>query len=331
MKKEWAWALLAIAVVGATIALFMMDAPDEPGAALTYDASPHLRMDEDAVCYREAARIPLELDAPQGLAVDGAGKIYVVGEGSLLVLDGSGGLLDRHVVEGSPQCIAVAPDGAVYLGATDHVTALSLEDGTANAWPLLGEGAWLTSLAADDDYVYAADAGNKCVWRYDRAGAVVNAIAGNAEGGGFIVPSHYFDIALDVMGALWVVNPGKLGLEKYRGDGGLISLWHQPGMALDQFPGCCNPTHIAFMSNGSLATSEKGVNRIKVYAADLTFTCAAASPDSLNAGWTAVGDRQATPAIRDLAVDGDDRILALHGPLRSLLVYEATPEDKEVS
>ena len=34
---------------------------------------------------------------------------------------------------------------------------------------------------------------------------------------------------------------------------------------LDRFCGCCNPTDIALLPGGRTVTSEKGINRIKVY------------------------------------------------------------------
>ncbi len=332
MIPDWAWAVLAIAVMGLTFLLFMTDRTAEPGDALLFDVSEYEVVDEEDVRYRETARITLALDAPAGLAVDAEGRIWATGDDTLLMLDGTGRELARHDIGGRPECIAVAPDGTVFLGMRDHVTVFSATGEHRDSWESLGERAWLTEIAADETHVYVADAGNLCVYRYTHDGRLLNVIGErDPDAGipGIVVPSPHLDVALDAMGALWVVNPGRLGVEKYRDDGALLTAWYQPGFGLHQFPGCCNPIHIAFKSNGTLVTAEKGLNRVKVFTADRSFAGIVAPPAHVNAGWNAADFPRDVPPICDLAVDNDDRILVLHGPLRAILVFEPIDAGKE--
>lgn len=328
----WVWALLAVALVALTLVLFMTDRSPEPGAALVYDVSEFEAVADDDIRYRETGRIALALDTPTGLAAAEDNRLFVVGDDVLLVLDRSGREQARHVFGGRPHCVAVAPDHVVYIGMRDRVKVFSESDGLSAAWAPLDEQAWLTSIAADDRYVFVADAGNRRVLRYDRTGGVVNEIGGRTgpeNAPRFIVPSYYLDVLPDGMGALWITNPGRLGIEKYRMDGELLGAWHQPGMAVDKFAGCCNPIHAALKSDGSLVTAEKGLNRVKVFNADRSFAGVVAAPEMLNAGWSAADFPPDPAPIRDLAVDPDDRILVLHGPLRAVLVFEPLPEGEE--
>lgn len=327
MIPDWVWALLAIALVALTLFLFMTDRSPEPGPALVYDVTEFEAVDDGDVLYRETDRLSLSLDTPAGLAVAGDGRLVVVGDEDLVLLDNSGREQQRRPLDGRPHCVAVAPDGLIYIGMRDHVAAFNESDGSTVVWASLDERAWLTSVVADERYVYVADSGNKRVLRYDRSGRLLNEIGGRTAPDNaprFVVPSHYFEVLLDGMGALWITNPGRLGIEKYRSDGELLSAWHQPGMALDKFAGCCNPIHAAFKSDGSLVTAEKGLNRVKVFAADRSFLGVVAAPDALNAGWNAADFPPDPAPVRDIAVDPDNRVLVLHGPLRVVLVYERT-------
>ena len=95
--------------------------------------------------------------------------------------------------------------------------------------------------------------------------------------------------------------------------------------------GCCNPAHIAFSSGNVLVSAEKGLNRVKTFAADRSFAGVVATPEAIQAGWSEADNVYAPAPIRDLAVAGGDRILVLHGPLHCILVYEerAPGKDKE--
>ena len=325
----WAWAVLAIAVVVVAMALMMTDDRQEPGESLVYDVSEYESSAEENVRYTETGRINLNIEYPSALALNPEGNILVAGDGMIVMLDADGKEKARTEINGHPRCMAVAPDDIVYLGMRDHVSVLDASGTTGAVWDSLGKRAWLTSIAANETSVFVADAGNACVYHYDRGGALQNTINKRdveKDIPGFSVPSHYFDVAFDPMDSLWIVHPGKLGVENYRYDGTLLSAWYQPGFKPDQFPGCCNPAHIAFTGKSGLIAAQKGINAVKAFAADHSFVGVVAPPGVLDTGWKPAEFPDDMTPVRDLAVDANDRILVLHGPLCKLLIFEPKPE-----
>lgn len=328
----WAWAVLAIAVVVVAMALMMTDTAKEPGESLVYDVSKYEASVSIDVRYAETGRIELNMEYPSALALGPDGSIKVTGDGVLLTLDAAGREKSRTEIKGHPRCMAIAPDGVIYLGMRDHIVVLDPSGTTIATWGSLGERAWLTSIAANETSVFTADSGNACAYHYDRDGKLLNTIGKQdveKDIPGFSVPSHYFDVALDPMDSLWIVHPGKLGVENYRYDGTLLSAWYQPGFKPDQFPGCCNPTHIAFTSKSIMIAAQKGINCVKAFAADHSFIGVAAPPELLEAGWKPADFPDDMTPIRDLLVDANDRILVLHGPLNKILIFEPKPEPVE--
>ncbi len=323
----WIWGALVVFVMALVLLLFWTDHRKAPDASFEYDLSAYAHIAPENVIFKEAAQIPVTIKTPSALAVARDGKIFVGGENAVVKLDADGKELARYTIKGLPGCLALLPDGKLLVGFRNHIEVLDAQGSSAGTWPELGERACLTSLAADEDNVYAADAGNRVVLRYDWKGNVLGRI-GAADPArnipGLVVPSPYFDVAIDPMGALWVVNPGRHGLEHYRPDGDLVSSWYRMGMDLPSFCGCCNPAHIAFRSDGTLVTDEKGLCRVKLYAPDTSFLGVVAAPEGLLAPGTATMGGEAEPPVRDVAVDPQDRVLVLNGPRHTLLVFEKT-------
>lgn len=329
---NWLWTMLAIGIVVAALVLFLTDRPNDPGPALIYSIKDYERQDEEHVIYREVQRLALGFKQPTGLAVLPDGHLALTGDTTLSIVNGVGDGVRRWDLSDMPHCVAAAPTGALFVGLRDRVLKVEAGGDDVVPWAALNENAWITSAAADDHYVYVADAGNAQLLQFDHNGTLLWRVGkGEPEGRAykFIVPSHYFEVTLDATGALWTTNPGKLGLVRFREDGGLQSEWFRPGMTVDAFAGCCNPIHIAFMSNGALVTAEKGLNRVKVFGPDQDLMGVAASHGQLGQGWYPTDDPTEPAPIRDLAVDASDRILVLHGPLRSLLIF--APKQKEES
>jgi len=266
--------------------------------------------------------IPLNLKNPSALAVAADGVIYAAGDDVVVALNPDGKERSRLAVQGRPGCLAITPDNKLLAGMRRHVDIYGRAGEKQAEWQDLGERAWLTSIACDDENVYVADAGNRIVWRFDPSGKMLNKV-----GEKFNVPSPYFDVAINPIGELWVVNPGMLGLENYRPGGGLASSWYRPGIEPAAFCGCCNPIHIAFRSDNSLVTVEKGIDRIKIYSPDTTLLCVvAAPPDAPTQNSATLGCNIEAP-MADLAVDAKNRILVLNKPEKAILVYELPAVD----
>jgi hypothetical protein len=129
---------------------------------------------------------------------------------------------------------------------------------------------------------------------------------------GFIIPSPFFDVAVDPDGFLWVANTGRHSLENYTLEGDFRTSWGEFSMDIEGFCGCCNPTHFAFLEDGSFVTSEKGIARIKVYNRLGNLVSVVAEPDSFAAGTVGL----------DLAVDSSQRILVLDPHQKMVRIYE---------
>ena len=254
--------------------------------------------------FTEIQQIKPGLKGIHGVATDLSDRIYVAGDRGVEIYDKTGKRENAFPVEGSARCIAVGRDGLIFLGMEDHLEIFSREGKRLQSWKSCGADAFITSLALTGDDIFIADAGNKVVYRYDHSGKLQKRIGEKdpqKKIPGFIIPSPFFDVSVAHDGSLWVVNPGRHSFEKYSAGGDLLSSWGKASMAMDGFCGCCNPTHFAFLSDGSFVTSEKAIERVKVYSPNGDFTCIVATPGSFNEGTKGL----------DLAVDSKDRIVVL--------------------
>ena len=130
------------------------------------------------------------------------------------------------------------------------------------SWDSPGKQAWFTGLAVGENEVFAADAGNRVVLRYDKSGKLVGRIGEkNKERNipGLIVPSPYLDVELGRDGLLRVNNPGRHRVEAYTASGDLEFSWGKPSAAIEGFCGCCNPVGLAMLPDGRCVTCEKGI------------------------------------------------------------------------
>lgn len=326
------WLRAALTTLAMTLVLvfFFAERSKTPPVAFAYDVSSYASVDPARVTFKETGRIPLDIANPAALAVATDNRVYVAGENAVVAFSPEGKEVARFGVKGRPDCIAVRPDGKLLIGMRNHIEVRDVAQASSPAavWPDLDARAYLTSIAADDENVYAADAGNRVVLRFDYDGKLLGRIGKRdpaREIPGFVVPSPYFDVALDPQGSLWVVNPGKHGLENYRPNGDLVSSWYRPGMGLDEFCGCCNPIHVAFRSDGSFVTAEKGLNRVKVYGPDTKFLGVVVPPEALGGPENAALSCDVESPIKDLAVDQKDRVLVLDGNQKAIRIFEKGP------
>lgn len=320
----WVWAAVAAAAVGAAAWLASGGRRPDPPQAFRYDVGEYQKVDPALLVARESTPIEPRVPDLRALATTPDGRIYAAGRDALVVLDSTGAELARYALAETPRDLSVAPDGTIFLGMRAHVEILDA-DGTPRAqWPPLEGRALVTSIAADADNIYVADAGNRVVLRFDHEGNLLARI-GEKEPArdipGLVVPSGCLDVAFDDA-ALWVVNPGRHGLEQYRPSGELVSAWYRSSMDVDGFCGCCNPTHIAFRSDGTLVTAEKGLTRVKLYSVDQRLLGVIAEPSAFHAAPLSPFSPEPEPPIADLAVDATDRILVLDADRNAIRVFE---------
>jgi hypothetical protein len=273
-------------------------------------------IDPAQIRYREGQPlVPAGLAALRAIAVGPDDRIYAGGGRDLVALSPQGDTLRRQTLDGDISCLAVDATGRLYAGLGAAVHAFDAAGRPTATFVGIGTNAIITSLAAIGDDIFAADARSRTVLRYGPDGVLKNTISGQQgqpEERGFIVPSPFFDLMAGQGDTLWVVNPGRHRLEEYAFTGERIGAWpERAGMGLENFCGCCNPIHVARLADGSVVTSEKGLPRVKVYAARGAFTGVVAAPNQIEEG-----------AGLDLAVDSKDRILVADAVRLRIRVFE---------
>lgn len=202
------------------------------------------------------------------------------------------------VEEGHLKAVASSPDGLIFLGGSSFVscyksdltkiweiktdsavTAISVWGDTVfaatrnqilvldkngklvNEWGPFEDNSFITSVSSNNKYVAYADAGNKLIYILDKGGEVKKIVGQNDEK--FVIPSPYFDVALDRNNTLYTANTGNHRIETRSIDGAVISYFGEPGTAPQFFCGCCAPAHFILVPEGYV-TAEKGINRIKI-------------------------------------------------------------------
>jgi hypothetical protein len=208
-------------------------------------------------------------------------------------------------------CIAVKNNN-VYIGTGARLSGYSMKGDLLNIWKPLNANGYITSIATDDDYLYAADAMNKRILKYSYNGGPAMEFGKKdsiTRAPGFIIPSLYFDIACGGFNDVWVVNPGWLHLENYTNTGYFRSSWGKASFENNGFTGCCNPAHMALLPDGSFVTYEKGVDKIKVFDPAGQFICLVAGAGSFkgNADFQ-LGNNN---LVKDMATDDKGLIYIL--------------------
>jgi len=271
--------------------------------------------DTSMALYSETNQFKTTLEEIHGLTTDTSGKIYISGKDGVEIFDAFGKAENKFSIDGIAQSITVSEKGDILLGMKDHIKIWNNVGKKLSTWASFGPEAFITSIAAKGNDVFIADAGQKVVYRCDLKGNLINKIGlkDPATGvPGFIIPSPYFDLGISTDGNLWVVNPGRHSFEKYSFDGTLLTSWAKASMAMEGFCGCCNPSNFAFLNDSMFVTSEKGIERVKIYNTDGTFLAIVATPDQFEEGTTGL----------DLAVDNQNRILVLDPAKKLVRIFE---------
>jgi hypothetical protein len=259
-------------------------APPRPVPALVgYDLEHYRKTDPGLIHYDQVANLRSPREGPRRLTCGPDGTLWLTAGKFIVGLDNQGTKTAEFAAEEEVQCLEALPDGAVLAGMADHVEIFDKQGKRQAKWSPPAQKVWLTSLAAGKTDVFAADATNRLVWRFDRAGKVTGRIGEKNKAQdqpGFLVPSPYFDLGLGGDGYLWVANPGLHQLLAFTLDGRLEQKWGEPGFAIEKFCGCCNPSYFTRLPDGHFVTSEKGLNRIKIYSADGFFECVVAGPEA---------------------------------------------------
>ncbi len=314
--------IIAMALVVAIFAIIRLDVTGTGGSGLpeeyVYDLQKVGKIEPNLFLYKETDEpINTRFKQTYALAVDSKGTIYVTGDESLRLFDGSGTLKKEIQTAHFPRCLAVSQDGKIYVGTQEKIIIFDDNFKEITKWPVFNKNSVLTSIAVSKNDIFAADAGNRVVLRYDTNGRIVKQIGKKDESKnipGFVIPSPYFDLAIGSDGLLRVVNPGKHQIEAYTFDGDLEFSWGKASPDIEGFCGCCNPVNFAILPDDSFITCEKGLLRVKIYSPDGKFAGVAAGPEQLAKDIMAgicTDPAKCQKGGFDVAVDNKQRILVL--------------------
>jgi len=288
----------------------------KPAAAnpFAYDVEKLLKTDPKLIRYEQAGRFRVPRDEARRVAMGPEEQILVSAGNYVCVLDKQGHRLTEIALSAPVRCTAAAHDGTIYVSLRDHVEVLAPKSQGRSAWTSPAKKAWITGLAVGENDVFAADSGNRVVWRYDRSGKLISRIGEKNKDKnipGFILPSPFLDVELHKDGLLRVNNAGRHKVEAYTIDGDLELSWGKPSMGIEGFCGCCNPIALALLPDGRIVTGEKGLPRVKVYNAKGDFESVVAGPESFVENAKACDPADCTTGGLDVAVDAQGRIYVL--------------------
>lgn len=274
--------------------------------SLQYSVQQYRDVDESQILFAQVSELDPALEDLHAIALCANDVIAVAGDKAIVLMDQSGEETRRIALDQPASCLAAEGGNAsrLFVGMKDHAEIYGMTGEKVASWTSLGEQAEITSIAVASNEVFIADAGNRLVWRFDLSGALKGQFNGKRKTGGgssFVLPSPYFDLATGPDGELWIVNPGKQRIQNYSYDGNPRKAWGRAGMGIQDFCGCCNPSHIAIGPAGDFVTSEKGIPRIKIYDRNGKFTGVVAAP-------TVFDD---STVDMDLAVDSKGRVYVL--------------------
>lgn len=253
--------------------------------------------------------------ALRGVAVDGAGHVFAVGDSAVKVFDAEGKPLRQWATRLPGECVAVDEKGRVWVGQREQVEIHDAQGGLVDTWRDAGRLGLVTAIGFGGGDVFLADATARWIRRYDSGGLFLNNVGDRHRKGGFHIPNGVVDFAVDAAGVLHVANPGMHRVERYSADGTLLGRFGRfDGRDPAGFPGCCNPTNLTLDARGRVIVSEKAGPRVKVY-------------DPQGQLLAVVADGLFDPAAKnmDLAVDSGGRIYAADTVTLEICVFEPKP------
>ena len=234
-----------------------------------------------------ATKIPLAIRKPKALAIGSDDKIYVSGDSAIYIYSPAGEKLSSFGIGKHAFALSVKPNGQILAGVKDHIEVYDTTGKLLETWESLGEKAFITSITFTEDRVYCSEPEAEMVYEFSAKGEKLRTI-GNRDTTEnvlrFTLPSYYFDVAIGPDGYLWAANTGQHKLVCVNKNGDVRTYWGKTSSGVEGFCGCCNPSHFAFLHNGAVITSEKGIVRVKKYNAAGEFEHAIAGPEHFTKG-----------------------------------------------
>ncbi len=290
-SAKWPIIIVLAGLAAGLLAVYFLDAFGKNGSGLPddykYDISDYTKIDPSLFLYQPAgAAMQTGFKQARAVAVAG-GQIAAAGDKAIILFDSAGNKTKDIPLDFEPTAVLVDAQSRILTAGGGTLAILDMQGAVESSWKLPAENAYITSIAAGKDDIFAADAVNGVVYRFDPAGTLLGKIGQKDTARdipGFVIPSMYFDIALAADGLLRVVDPGRHLIIAFTFDGHREWDWGLASPQVEGFSGCCNPVNVAIAPDGSFITAEKGLLRVKQYDSDGKFLGVVAGPDELD--WT---------------------------------------------
>jgi len=318
-SKVLTWLIIIVAVAG--ILYFGSSALDlrrvrDTQNPFEYNIKEYEQSGADSVSFDLVHELKLDLADPLSIALTADDELLAGGESGVKIYNSGLEPVAEFNTLQSALSITSGDSGMVYVAFIDHYGVYNREGQMQLKSQAFGDTAYFKSIDVYKNRVAIADAGYRIVRIFDRGtGQQIRTVGHKNENAGvpeFVVPSPFFDLAIDEQGFLWVVNPGRHMFENFTLKGEFRTKWARTSMRADGFSGCCNPSHFALMSDGSFVTSEKGIPRIKIHDQHGRFKTMVAPADRFH---------KETVGL-DLAVDSQDRVWVLYPRESKVLIFE---------
>lgn len=134
---------------------------DELERGFRYDDAALRQLDPKLIGYTEVGQIATGMQKPTCLAVGPNGKIYLGGEQLVRVLDAKGALEISFPLSLAATSITASASGDIYVALKTHVEVYSPDGKLKASWVSLGMDSHITAIAVSHDTVYLADAGRR--------------------------------------------------------------------------------------------------------------------------------------------------------------------------
>ena len=306
--------LLAVIIVAIIAINYINSKPNKvKNNPYEYNVDEYKKVDPELISHKEIRQIKVSLDEQAGLTTFN-GRIFLASDNEVKILSTQGNVESRIPIQPDARAVA-ANNQFIAVAYKNFIEAYTYTGESIYKTEVFSDSSVFTSLVIWNENVVVADAGKRRLFGFkdDKINFEIEGISGAKNLHGFIVPSPYFEVALNAENELWCTNPGMHALQQYEQSGELTTAWDKASMDIDGFTGCCNPAQFATLPDGRFVTSEKGMPRIKIYSKTGELQSVVAAPSKFD------GNQHAAEvaAIGDtiIALDFDREMLRIFEPI----------------